>query len=354
MPQPFLSPERRQQAALAQVLEAALELLQKGSAERLQRRTGALIALAAESGGIEYEQDTLHAVVVLLALVDDLLPGLLESQSVSGTVEPLGIELSLRPTLLDTLAEPRKDRDALLGMWGFESNVVDLVGEYLGSQNAPVDRPIFVHLKRSALSSELANIPPFKPDTTLSETADPDFLAMALWKLMALKSQMTADHSLRVARFSLAIAERAEVPETDFDLLVRSALLHDIGKLALPDDLLNKSSSLEFEERAHIRTHAAVGEALLASTPELQTTASIVGRHHEKRDGSGYPLGLQGNEIDPLTSVLTAADVFDALAYARPYRAALGLDEVFAIMTGDMASALDRKNVALLQDIVAA
>lgn len=178
-------------------------------------------------------------------------------------------------------------------------------------------------------------------------------LAELFWHLLALKNWTTAAHCVRVGDLCTAIAGRRSVPEEKLRTLLVAGLLHDIGKLGVSSALLEKEGDLEPPERSKMRSHARLGEELLSVFPTLRDAALIVGRHHEKCDGTGYPVGLSGTEIDPLSRILTVADVYDALAYERPYRAALDQADIFAIMRHDMASALDQSIVADLHEVLA-
>lgn len=133
-----------------------------------------------------------------------------------------------------------------------------------------------------------------------------------------------------------------------------AGLLHDIGKLAVPTEILEKPAALTPEEFAVIQRHAGVGLDLLGSVPGFACIRTWGGLHHERPDGSGYPLGLSGRQLPLPARIMAVADVFTALTEDRPYRKGMQIDDTLTVMR-DMAgrSALDADVVRLLADDVA-
>ncbi len=138
-------------------------------------------------------------------------------------------------------------------------------------------------------------------------------------------------HSLNVALISGMLGKWLKMPKEDYDVLILAALLHDIGKVQIPEEILNKPSKYTDEEFALVRTHPSLGYDLLAPytqfDPRIKNAALM---HHERCDGSGYPQGLQGNEIDDFAQIIAIADVYDAMTAARSYRAPLCPFQVIA------------------------
>lgn len=130
----------------------------------------------------------------------------------------------------------------------------------------------------------------------------------------------TGYHSQRVVRFSLAIGEKLDLDARDMDDLARGALLHDIGKIGVPDQILLKPSQLTDDEWVEMRRHPEVGARILSGIAFLEPAAEIVLAHQERWDGKGYPRGLRGEEIPLGARIFAIADTFDAITTDRPYR----------------------------------
>lgn len=149
-----------------------------------------------------------------------------------------------------------------------------------------------------------------------------------LLRVAEARDKETGHHSGRTGRIVAALGEELGLEEVAVQRLRRAALLHDIGKVAVPDEILHKPGPLDEEERAQMRQHVRVGWQILAGSddPTLQLASDIALAHHERWDGGGYPLGLAGEAI-PLEARITAvADVFEALTSDRPYRKALPVE----------------------------
>jgi HD-GYP domain-containing protein (c-di-GMP phosphodiesterase class II) len=109
----------------------------------------------------------------------------------------------------------------------------------------------------------------------------------------------------------------------ELDELARAAQLHDLGKLAVPDEILNKPGPLDEREWAFVRQHTIVGERILRASPALRSVAAVVRSSHEHWDGSGYPDGLEGEDIPLAARIVCACNAYDAMTSHRPYREAL-------------------------------
>ncbi|GAB6077087.1 HD-GYP domain-containing protein [Desulfurobacterium crinifex] len=151
-------------------------------------------------------------------------------------------------------------------------------------------------------------------------------------RTIELRDPYTRGHSDNVAYYALEIGKALGLSKSEQENLKIAALLHDVGKIVIPDKILLKPLPLTKEEFEIIKLHATVGYSLLNSIRGMSRIAKVVKHHHEKWDGSGYPDGLRGEEIPYLSRILAIADVFDALTSERPYRAALSKEEAFKIM----------------------
>ena len=147
--------------------------------------------------------------------------------------------------------------------------------------------------------------------------------SQTLWSLVAAldaREHETGDHSQRVVRLTLAIARRMSLPEGELPDLGRGALLHDIGKIGVPDAILLKYGKLSPEEWAVMRKHPQIGFNILRSIDFLARPAEMVLSHQERFDGSGYPRGLAGEKIPLSARIFALADTYDAMTSNRPYR----------------------------------
>jgi HAMP domain-containing protein len=145
----------------------------------------------------------------------------------------------------------------------------------------------------------------------------------ALARAIDVKSKWTAGHSERVTELALEIGIEMELGERELTILSRGGLLHDVGKIGVPARILDMDGALSPVDRAIIEQHPVIGGRILEPIRAFGPTLPIVTQHHERWDGEGYPAGLKGEEIDPLARILAVADVYDAMASARPYRNAL-------------------------------
>jgi HD-GYP domain-containing protein (c-di-GMP phosphodiesterase class II) len=141
-------------------------------------------------------------------------------------------------------------------------------------------------------------------------------------RALDVRDRETKGHSHRVAELTLRLAKAMAIPEQDRVHIYRGALLHDIGKLGIPDNILLKVGPLNDPERDMIRTHPTISLETLAPIPYLRPALDIPHSHHEKWDGTGYPRGLKGEEIPLAARIFAVVDVWDALISDRPYRKA--------------------------------
>jgi HD-GYP domain-containing protein (c-di-GMP phosphodiesterase class II) len=139
----------------------------------------------------------------------------------------------------------------------------------------------------------------------------------------------TGNHTKRVMEYSLAIGKTLGLSEEDMARLQLGAVLHDIGKIGIRDNVLLKESSLTDDEFEQIKMHPVYGEEIISRIPQLKSAIPGVKHHHEKFNGRGYPDGLKADEIDITARIIAVADSFDAMTSNRPYRKGLSLDEAF-------------------------
>ena len=157
------------------------------------------------------------------------------------------------------------------------------------------------------------------------------------------RSKESGNHIRRMAIFSEIIAREMGLPETECEILGLATPMHDIGKIATPDSILLKPGKLDHSEFEIMRQHATQGFDILSGSemPIIKAAAIIAQQHHEKFDGTGYPLGLKGDEIHLYARIVAVADVFDALAHARCYKPAWPLEKVLDLLTSEKGKHFD-------------
>jgi two-component system cell cycle response regulator len=139
--------------------------------------------------------------------------------------------------------------------------------------------------------------------------------------------QAPVEHGSAIARWSVALANELGLDDFAQRRCALAARLHDVGKVAVPMHILTKTERLTPEDWRFIRDHPAQGELLVSAAPGMRDVAEIVGQHHERLDGTGYPKGLQGNEIRIEAQILSVCDTFASMRAARPYRPGLSEEE---------------------------
>ncbi|MDQ4130880.1 MAG: HD domain-containing protein, partial [Actinomycetota bacterium] len=145
----------------------------------------------------------------------------------------------------------------------------------------------------------------------------------ALAAAIDVRDEVTGGHVYRVANYGLVLAEQLAPPLANDPQLVYGFLLHDIGKLGVPDRVLLKQGPLDADERALMRAHVEHGVRFVEQVTFLRPALEVVATHHEAWDGSGYPRGLKGAEIPFVTRLFSVCDAFDAMVHDRPYRKAM-------------------------------
>ena len=174
----------------------------------------------------------------------------------------------------------------------------------------------------------------------------------ALGRSVDAKSSWTAGHSERVTSYALQIAQALPLPEERLKALHRAALLHDIGKLGISVEVLDKPASLTAEEYGQIKNHPALGARILEPIAAFKEIIPIILQHHECYDGSGYPGGLRGEEIIIEARILAVADVFDALFSVRPYRDKWNREKIVDYLHAKAGSIFDPQVIDLFLDLL--
>jgi len=177
---------------------------------------------------------------------------------------------------------------------------------------------------------------------------------LGLANALEAKDVCTRGHSERVGASARRLGAALGLPADEIDTLTQAGLLHDIGKIGVPEAVLRKRGALDPDEWALMRQHPVIGAQIVAPFEFFADGALVIRHHHERWDGSGYPDGLAAGAIPLGARIVAVADVFDALTSERPYRAALSADAALAYLAAEAGHTLDPDVVAALLGVVAA
>jgi putative two-component system response regulator len=215
---------------------------------------------------------------------------------------------------------------------------------------AGADEFIAKPLNPVELRARLRALSRVKRYTDELDNAEQVIVSLAL--TIEARDEYTDGHCQRLARYATAMGEALHMSDAELRALQRGGYLHDVGKIAIPDAILTKPGPLTPSEMEVMKSHPVVGERLCGQLRTLAAVRPIVRHHHERRDGSGYPDGLGGDEIPLLAEIIGLVDVFDALTSARPYRAALSLEATAQALREEVARGWRRREfVELLLDL---
>jgi putative two-component system response regulator len=178
-------------------------------------------------------------------------------------------------------------------------------------------------------------------------------LLFALARMVEAKDGTTGDHCTRLSHISVVLGKALGLSGDNLQALRRGGVLHDIGKLGIPDSILLKPGKLNDAEWQIMKQHVNIGAQIIGELQSMRLTKSIVLHHHERWDGSGYPSGLKGADIPLLARIFQTADIYDALTNERPYKPAMSKNEVITIMEEEVAKGWrDPEITATFLDIV--
>ncbi len=173
----------------------------------------------------------------------------------------------------------------------------------------------------------------------------------ALVAAIDAKDPYTEGHSLRVSKLAAEIARALHLPAEEIYTIRLGAMLHDVGKIGIPDHILAKPSSLDSEEFEIIKQHTLIGEKIMSKVRSMQAVLPALVGHHERVDGKGYPRGLKGDQIPLMSRIIAVADVFDAMTSDRPYHKAMNAQNTFAYLYANVGRYFDGKCVDALKHV---
>jgi PAS domain S-box-containing protein/putative nucleotidyltransferase with HDIG domain len=208
-----------------------------------------------------------------------------------------------------------------------------------------VARQLITEIEKEQLFSDLHQF-----NIELEQAYDSTLLGWA--KALEIRDKETAGHSQRVTELAMKLARTMGIGKEELINIYRGSILHDIGKMGIPDSILHKEGPLTEEERAVIRTHPVIARDLLENIQFLQPAIDIPYLHHEKWDGSGYPLGLKGEDIPIAARIFAIVDVWDSLLSDRCYRPAWSEEEVRKYIIEQSGKYFDPKIVEVFLRVV--
>lgn len=168
-----------------------------------------------------------------------------------------------------------------------------------------------------------------------------DGIIQVIVRMSEARDPYTAGHQKRVSALAVAIGKELGVSEKELEGILMAGMIHDIGKISIPAEILSKPSKLTDIEFALIKTHPKIGYVIMQDVDFPWSIAQIVVQHHERMNGSGYPDGLKGDAIIPAARIICVADVIEAMASHRPYRPSLGIDAALDEISGNRGTLYD-------------
>ncbi|MBI4383527.1 MAG: response regulator [Nitrospinae bacterium] len=252
--------------------------------------------------------DIVETTPVDLILLDIMMPGL------SGLEACRTLKQNPRrrfvPVILMTGIKQREER-----IKGIEAGADDFLSK-------PINAPEVIARIRSLLRLK----------TMVDQLDSAAEVILSLAEALGARDAYTASHVRSVAATAVALGREMRLPEEEIDVLRYAGILHDIGKIGVPDSILQKRGSLSEEEIQVVRKHTVIGHEICKPLKTAQGLLEIVLHHHEKLDGSGYPHGLRNGEISLTVRIVAVADIYDALTSDRSYRSRMSAEDAFGVL----------------------
>jgi len=186
----------------------------------------------------------------------------------------------------------------------------------------------------------------------IEQLEDVENILYFLADLVEARDYYTGRHTERVARFAVELGKKVGLSDETLSYIEKGGRLHDIGKVGIPDKILQKRGKLTLREYSEMQKHTLIGEHICKSLKSLKNVIPIIRSHHERWDGSGYPDGLKGEEIPLMARIVSIADAYDAMIHKRPYRDALTREEALHLLKIGKKKSWDPELVDLFVPIV--
>lgn len=265
-----------------------------------------------------------------LVLLDVMMPGM-DGYEVCRRLKE-GETTRLIPIIMMTALE---EKDAKLK--GIEAGADDFLTK-------PVNRTELLARTKSLISVKTLN----------SNLTSIENILISLANIVEAKDVYTQGHIQRVSNMAMDLGKRMGLSGRELEAIKLGGILHDIGKIAIPASILNKPGSLDAKEWEIMKSHSDVGYKIcLPLKKTLGPALEVIRHHHEKLDGSGYPDGLKGEEVSPVSRIMAIADIYDALITDRPYRKGMPKEKALSILREEaQAGKLDQKVVEILIEMV--
>lgn len=303
-----------------------------------------------------------EGLIPVLFKADTTLHFVMESWDGSGPRGLMGDNIPMAARLLALAVEIDSGGGEREDFWNWRQRVLETLKNSKGNRLDPdLVRAMEELLRDRRFNLELFDpnydlkIQPFRPSDHISIGSETlDIIGNAFAIFIDTKTPYTADHSRQVAEVALLMTRSLGMGEAARRSIYLAGLLHDIGKICIPNAILEKTGALTDEEYSMIKNHPYYSALILNKIPEFETIGLWVSAHHEKIDGSGYYLGMRGEEIPLEARLIAVADVYSALAADRPYRRRMDRDSISSVMYGmAQKSHLDKKLVDMLLDLIA-
>jgi diguanylate cyclase (GGDEF)-like protein/putative nucleotidyltransferase with HDIG domain len=231
----------------------------------------------------------------------------------------------VRQQIADEMEKKSVTVTCSIGLASYPADGV-IAGELVAGADSALYYAKWTGGNRTYFSSKAASEPP--DDGRIHGKRDGLSAVYALVSVVEARDPYVYGHSRKVNTYAVALAEAIGLSPDEVSRVSTAALLHDIGKIGIPDEVLNKKTKLSKENWETIKAHPRLGTNIVSNIPQLVSCADSILHHHERWDGNGYPEGLKGDQIPLESRILAIADTFEAMSAARPYRPAFSREEV--------------------------